>query len=232
MSQSDNLRLPISATLNMRRWFRFAGFLLLLLSGRCALTITAGQPTNSLSDQIADVQVEMDAAIAQVQKIINQPPASYVRQPGMNVSRYPYWFHEGAGKPDFNNVDVRTSQEKIYDKFDYVTSDLNPGVVFRGRDLEFNANTKYFYTDRSLPKKKLTEAEMLEINRLYRIIGRCEHQLLRLQPPPETKPPEPTTGEKMLDRFPMLASTSGRVTLGAVVLLGVVFLIGKRFVRK
>ena len=43
--------------------------------------------------------------------------------------------------------------------------------------------TKYFYTDRSVPKKKLTETEMLEINRLYRIIGRCEQQLVQLQAP-------------------------------------------------
>jgi hypothetical protein len=47
--------------------------------------------------------------------------------------------------------------------------------------LEFNAMTKYFYTDRSLPKKKLTEAEMVEINRLYEIIGRCEQQLDELE---------------------------------------------------
>jgi hypothetical protein len=37
--------------------------------------------------------------------------------------------------------------------------------------------TKFFYVDRSVPKKKLTEDEMLEINRLYRIIGQCEIQL-------------------------------------------------------
>ena len=37
--------------------------------------------------------------------------------------------------------------------------------------------TKIFYIDRSLPKKKLTEAEMVEINRLYRVIGNCERQL-------------------------------------------------------
>jgi len=43
----------------------------------------------------------------------------------------------------------------------YVTSDLNPGVVFVGSEIEFNPMTKFFYIDRSLPKKKLTEAEML-----------------------------------------------------------------------
>jgi len=50
-------------------------------------------------------------------------------------------------------------------------------VVFPGSQVEFNAMTKYFYEDRTLPKKRLTEAEMLDVNRLYRIIGRCEKML-------------------------------------------------------
>ena len=50
-------------------------------------------------------------------------------------------------------------------------------MVFLGKELEFNSKTKYFYTDRSLPKKKLSEAEMLEINRLYRVIARDEDEL-------------------------------------------------------
>ena len=80
-------------------------------------------------------------------------------------------------------MDVRKTQELNYAGNQYVTSDLNPGVVFLGRELEFNSMTKYFITDRSVPKKKLTEAEMLEINRLYRIIGHCERQLDELQKP-------------------------------------------------
>jgi hypothetical protein len=120
----------------------------------------------------------MDTAIHQVERIINQPVAAYRRTPGMHVGLFsPGWFHPGATKPDFNNVDVRTTQETPYAAHQYVTSDLNPGIVFLGSQLEFNSVTKYFYTNRSLPKKKLTEAEMLEINRLYRIIGRCEQQL-------------------------------------------------------
>jgi hypothetical protein len=79
-------------------------------------------------------------------------------------------------------VDIRTTQQFPYVD-QYVTSDLNPGVVFLGQELEFNSMTKYFITDRSVPKKKLTEAEMVEINRLYRIIGHCEQQLNELQNP-------------------------------------------------
>jgi hypothetical protein len=146
-----------------------------LLSLCCAARSTAqtaGTDTNA-------VKAEMESAIHQVEKIVNQTVPAYRRAEGMQVGKFsPGWFHEGAIKPDFNHVDVRTSRETTeYEKSEYCTSDLNPGLVWRGRDLEFNSMTKYFYTNRTFPKKKLTEAEMLEINRLYRIIGNCEKQL-------------------------------------------------------
>jgi hypothetical protein len=139
---------------------------------------SAQTATNSASGSNS-VKAEMEAAIHQVEKIVNQPVPAYRRAPGMHWSEFhPGWFHEGATRPDFNHVDVRASRETSnYEQHEYVTSDLNPGLVWRGRDLEFNANTKYFYTNRTFPKKRLTEAEMLEINRLYRIIGKCEQQL-------------------------------------------------------
>ncbi|WP_040546679.1 hypothetical protein [Pedosphaera parvula] len=125
-----------------------------------------------------DPKAVMEEAIAKVKAIVNQPVTQVSRKSGMNVSIYkPGWFHDGAIKPDFDTVDVRATQEFIYDKHPYVSTDQNPGVAFNGPELEFNAMTKYFYVDRSLPKKKLTEAEMLEINRLYRIIGSCEKKL-------------------------------------------------------
>ena len=134
------------------------------------------------SDSITVLNSEMDQAIQRVKEIVNQPIRSLPRESWMQVSSFsPGWFHPGAITPDFNIVDVRTTQEMSYDKDDYVTSDLNPGVVFVGKELEFNPMTKYFYTDRSLPKKKLSEDEMLEINKLYRIIGSCEQELAKLQ---------------------------------------------------
>jgi hypothetical protein len=236
MSQPQHPFSPLTGAVLKPRRFHSAGLLPLLLAGLFMASPASAQPTNSLPDQIADAQFEMDKAIAQVQKIVNQPVASYVRQAGMEWSEYhPGWFHEGANKPDFNNVDIRTSQEKVYDQHSYVTSDLNPGVVFRGRDLEFNANTKYFYTDRSLPKKKLTEAEMLEINRLYRIIGRCEQQLARLQAPKATteatetaETVEGNTAYNLVAHYPLLKSTAFRSALVVAVLLGVVYLFRRR----
>ena len=117
-------------------------------------------------------------AINRVKSIVNQPVKTVRRTDAMKVSvMQPGWFRDDAAIPDFSKVDVRTTQQRMYDKFEYVTSNLNPGVAFIGRDLEFNPMTSYFYVDRTLPKKKLSNSEMQEINRLYRVIGECEDQL-------------------------------------------------------
>lgn len=126
----------------------------------------------------ANAKTVMQAAITKVKAIVNQPVTPLNRTPDMQVSIYqPGWFHDGAIKPDFNTVDIRATQGLDYGKHVYVSSDANPGAAFRGSELEFNSMTKYFYTDRSLPKAKLSEAEMVEINRLYRVIGKCEQIL-------------------------------------------------------
>lgn len=146
-------------------------------------------PTHESQADIAAINAEMNKAIEQVKAIVNQPVGALRRTSGMKVSTSsPGWFHEGATRPNFNTVDIRATQETPYADKPYVTSDLNPGFVFVGSHLEFNSMTKYFYTDRSLPKKKLSQAEMLEINRLYRIIGKCEKQLTALQPAPAAQP--------------------------------------------
>jgi hypothetical protein len=110
---------------------------------------------------------------------VNQPAPSVPRTPEMNITWWGNaWFHPGATTPDFNNVDVRKTQETAqYAKYQYVSSNFTPDIAFLGSEIEFNSMTKFFYVDRSVPKKKLTEDEMLEINRLYRIIGQCEIQL-------------------------------------------------------
>ncbi len=120
----------------------------------------------------------LDDAMARVRAIVNQPVTQLPANAERLVSIYsPGWFHPGAITPDFDTVDVRKTQDLQYAAHEFVSSDLNPDVCFLGRELEFNSMTKFFYTDRTLPKKKLTEAEMLEINRLYRIIGDCERRI-------------------------------------------------------
>lgn len=124
----------------------------------------------------------MDAAVARVKAIVNQPVTRLRRTPDMSVAVFsPGWFHEGAIKPDFATVDIRATQELLYSKYTYVSSDLNPGEAFIGNELEFNPMTKYFYTDRTIPKSRLTESEMLEVNAQYRIIAQCTQQLEQLK---------------------------------------------------
>ncbi len=156
--------------------------LFVVLMGLCQSCLA--QTSANTQAQRAALEAEMKNAIQDVQRIVNQPVTRMMRLQEMSVATYkPGWFHDGAIKPDFNNVDVRSTRETPYDQHEYVTSDITPGVVFIGGELEFNPMTKYFYTDRSVPKKKLSETEMLEINRLYRIIGRCEGELAKLQKP-------------------------------------------------
>jgi len=127
--------------------------------------------------EIARVKTQMDDAISKVELIINQPVSPIQRTDDMLVWTYhPYWFDKGALKPDFNTIDVRKTQKLDY-QHQYVTSDVNPSVVYIGYNLEFNPFTKVFYTDLSVPKKKLTETDMLEVNDLYRTIGKYEKQL-------------------------------------------------------
>jgi hypothetical protein len=166
-------------------------------------TSTSGTP------QIIDrtnAKAVMDDAIARVKAIVNQPVRAVPRTPDMEVSiSSPGWFHAGATKPDFNTIDIRATQETKFDQKPYITSDLNPGVVFVGPEIEFNSMTKYFYVDRSLPKKKLTEAEMVEINSLYRVIGKCEDKL---------KPPS-----AQLQDFVSLHTKALMLAAGSLVLL-------------
>ncbi len=139
----------------------------------------------SRADQIAALKKEKDDAFFRIQDIVNQPVTHLKRTPDMVVKRFIDWGKHNVFRPDFDTVDVRTTQQKMFDGFQYVTCDLNPGEAFIGNELEFNEMTKYFYNDFTVPKKKLTEAEMLEINRLCRIIGSCNRQLN------ESKNPEP-----------------------------------------
>ena len=142
----------------------------------------AGAPApGSPAAQVNAVANQINDAVRRVVAIVNQPITHLTRTPDMKVAIYaPGWFHQGATRPDFNNVDITKTQALQYSKYEYVSSDLNPTEAFLGSELEFNSMTKYFYTDRTLPKKRLTMDEMLEINHLYRVIGQGEQQLKQL----------------------------------------------------
>jgi hypothetical protein len=144
-------------------------------------------PTPSTEDKIAKTQRELRDAVEKVKGIINQPLTMVPRNFRMRVQALDAFFPDPATKPDFNTVDVKTTRRLDYDQFEFVGLKSNPSVVWVGKTLEFNPSTRYFYDDLSVPKKKLTDDEMTEINRLYKIIGRCEAELRPLGielPPP------------------------------------------------
>jgi hypothetical protein len=163
---------------------------------------------------------EISEAVERVKAIVNQPVTAIPLDPGARVGLYrPGWFHPGAIKPDFAHVDVRRTQKFPYDRFELVTSDITPGLMFRSRDLEFNSMTKYFYTDRSRPKKRLTEGEMLEINRLYRIIAHGQQQA--------SVPASPSATTAPLSAL-LTSSTARLGSLAAVLLLLAAFWLYRR----
>ena len=224
--------------------------IVLAAASRVSAQPSAGQTpadtnsTPSTSQLIATFQLQLTNAWLQVDAIVNQPVTAYRRDPDYRVSVYsPGWFHPGAMTPDFNNVDVRKSQQLIYTS-PWVSSDVTPTMMFRGSDLEFNAMTKLFYTNRDLPKKKLTEAEMLQINSLYRIIGRCQTGIQQLQNLPEadttatatgtesdsdTNNPAPPPAIAAIERIPQQTRIFyGSVAIGTLLVL----VIASRFLRK
>jgi hypothetical protein len=155
---------------------------------RAAPATSAARPPVPLAAQVAAARTDLKEAVDRVNVIVNQPVRSVprTREIWNRCSWFPDgWFHPGAVTPDFNNVDIRKTQETSnYAPFEYVSSSLTPTLAFPGSEIEFNAMTKFFYRDRTLPKKKLSEEEMLEINRLYRIIGRCSAVLSQMGAPP------------------------------------------------
>lgn len=124
-----------------------------------------------LQQQARSAQAEFDATAKQVQAIVNQIPPTVVPPPN-NQEIYHYDYHPGATKPDFNTADVLSTREPWNGQ--YVYMDTRPGVFYRSADCEFNPQTKFFYTRRDVPKKKLTDAENREVVRLYRILGKDE----------------------------------------------------------
>jgi hypothetical protein len=129
--------------------------------------------------QAAAINAEFNKAIDRVVAIVNQPVPRVPLTPGLRAGVWTEgWFHPGAVKPDFRATDIRRTQHTDeYSAFAYVTSNLNPGVAFPGNQVEFNTMTKFFYKDYSLPKKRLSMEEMVEVNRLYRVIAKCAEDM-------------------------------------------------------
>ena len=131
------------------------------------------------AENIPALKQKLDGAVARVIEIVNQPVPFVERTKDMDVSVES--FHDGATRPDFGSVDVRKTQEEpATHGHEYTMFSEHPNVAWSTSDIEFNSMTKYFYQDRTVPKKRLTEEEMVEVNKLYRTIAYCELRLGQL----------------------------------------------------
>ena len=117
---------------------------------------------------------DLDAAVARIRAIVNQVPAPVIKPRG--AESWTSGFHPGAIQPDFDHVDL-LRERQVLSTQPYMEMQGAPNVFYRGDDCEFNPQTKFFYTNRELPKKKLSDAEYGELTRLYRFVGKCERDL-------------------------------------------------------
>lgn len=125
------------------------------------------------SDGPPATRAAMDVAIQRVQAIVNQVPPAVSKPTG--AESWNYGFHPGATKPDFDSTDIVSGRELW--PHDYIDMQGSPNVYYRGTDCEFNSQTKFFYTNRAVPKKRLTDVEYQELVRLYRFLGKCQRDL-------------------------------------------------------
>ena len=116
--------------------------------------------------------------MGRVRGIVNQTPPT-VPKPPASAEVYHYGYHPGALTPDYAHADLFSTRELW--NGDYAYMDTAPGVYYRSADCEFNPQTKFFITNRNVPTKKLTDAEITEIVRLYRTIA-ADQQLLAALP--------------------------------------------------
>ena len=118
----------------------------------------------AIQAQGAAAHSEEESTMSKVRLIVNQTPPR-VPTPPRGAETYHYGFHPGALTPDYAHADLVSTRELW--KGEYVYMDTVPNVFYRSADCEFNPQTKFFFTSRDVPKKKLTDAEIAEVVRLY-----------------------------------------------------------------
>ena len=142
---------------------------------------TGDKVAAGLKDKAAKTaRADFDKTTHQIQGIVNQVPPVVASVPA-GAETYHYGYHPGASKPDFNTENLQGTRELW--KGQYVNMDEAPGVFYRSADCEFNPQTKYFYTSRNVPKKRLSDGEYKELTRLYHLLGQQEKALADAAPP-------------------------------------------------
>jgi hypothetical protein len=134
--------------------------------------ISRADVERSMSSQPA--ATELQTVTQQIQAIVNQTPTTRPDKIGGTI-----WigFHDGAIKPKLKFITL----EQLKAGREFYTADTAwmqgaPNVFYVAREIEFNPMTKYFYTDRTKAKKRLSEAEYDQLLPLYHRLGDLEAQ--------------------------------------------------------
>ncbi len=123
---------------------------------------------------------EFDKTTRKVQAIVNQTPP-IVPKPADDAEVYHYSYHPGANAPDYDAENLLATREIWKGEYAYIEG--VPNVYYRSAECEFNPQTKYFYTSRTVPKKKLSDAEYGELTRLFHLLGQQQKAMANVPPP-------------------------------------------------
>ena len=134
---------------------------------------TSPVTTSAGAAEAPATRADLDAAVARIRAIVNQVPSIVIKPKG--ETGWIEGFHPGASKPDFDHTDIVGGRQPY--NVAYIQMEGVPDVFYLGAQCEFNSQTKFFYTHREQPKKKLSDAEYAELVRLYRFVGKCERDL-------------------------------------------------------
>ncbi len=118
---------------------------------------------------------EIETVTKEIQNIVNQLPMR-IEASGVSKGAFLWVAPEMPGKPDLGRItleDFRRNQELKYSRR-LVRREVDPVEYYQGDDTEINLNTIFFYTDRSRPKKKLSDSEYLQLVTLYHRLAELE----------------------------------------------------------
>jgi hypothetical protein len=157
---------------------------------------TGAQPPDAgpMPTSLSEARRKLETALANAREIINQPVPSVPVTPQMLKNSEQHldgWMYLPAQTPAFMFAHVEDTQALDTWGAEWVTCNLTPGLAFRAKDLETNAQTRFFYMDLTLPKKRLSAEEMAQLDVIYHQIGMYAAYLQRAGHPWTPSPGQP-----------------------------------------
>jgi hypothetical protein len=158
---------------------------------------TGAQPPDAgpMPTSVSEARRKLETALASAREIINQPVQGTPVTPQMlkqsAEQHLAGWDYLPAQTPNFIDAHIEDTQWLDTLGADWVTCNLTPGLAFRAKDLETNVQTRFFYTDLTLPKKRLSAEEMAQLDVIYHQIGMYAAYLQRAGHPWTPSPGQP-----------------------------------------